>query len=685
MNASRWKIVGLFFLFLCISTLVFFPSINGSSNWDDRVHLIDNPYFVNRSLLDLHHFWIKPYFSLYIPLTYTVWGAFVWFNHQIGGSIHQLLMILSFNNIFWHSINGFLCYLIARQTKLSKKLSFLISLGFLIHPINSDSVLWLSEFRGLLSAAFVFLGYYFRKTLVFKKFFHYGIFVLLAAVLSKPSGVILGVIFCLTTYKKVSVKQFITWIKPLVIIVICLIPVVITKFAQHTDTKDFDVNFLDRISIVLKNLVFYVYKNTIPIELSHIYSQQLNSSDLLVSTIIFLIIFILIIISDSSVRKFVFLFIIALLPTIGLLDFSFQEKSVFANRYSYVASFFFIILLIKLLRQGLSDFSVIILFGTLLCMTYIPGTISQIDTWENTEKMWFNESMRNPNRVWVANQHYSFSENTLEVSFLNHVAFPNVEMFKLNFARELMEVNELNAANSIIRNIKSTNSKMDSVLHLINSKILFDQNNYNEALESYLISIGGNLNTRNKCYQYLTLFLFKHGKNKTLKEFSKCNQWGELPPLLELKKNISTMTSDFPKKPTESKIFGMNRGLYEDLLKSYQKKEYKKVHKILTSTLTYNSIYAKEIYKILLFTSWFVNDEESFWFALKMLKVYYSSQSIGVFKELVFRLNSWKEYRQIFYLLIRCYIHEGFNEDYYPEFELLNKRLNLPENFIFWK
>src|SRR5690349_18004041 len=50
---------------------------NGFVNIDDDVNIFANPHFHPPSWAGLSRLWHAPYFGLYIPVTYTVWGALV--------------------------------------------------------------------------------------------------------------------------------------------------------------------------------------------------------------------------------------------------------------------------------------------------------------------------------------------------------------------------------------------------------------------------------------------------------------------------------------------------------------------------------------------------------------------------------------------------------------------------------
>ena len=43
-------------------------------NWDDSLHITDNPYLNPVTLPHVLHFWQKPYHNLFIPVSYTAYA-----------------------------------------------------------------------------------------------------------------------------------------------------------------------------------------------------------------------------------------------------------------------------------------------------------------------------------------------------------------------------------------------------------------------------------------------------------------------------------------------------------------------------------------------------------------------------------------------------------------------------------
>ena len=57
---------------LAATTAVYGRTVNFDLlSWDDRLHLVDNPWLFPPTLAGLKHLWLNPYFGEYVPAAYT--------------------------------------------------------------------------------------------------------------------------------------------------------------------------------------------------------------------------------------------------------------------------------------------------------------------------------------------------------------------------------------------------------------------------------------------------------------------------------------------------------------------------------------------------------------------------------------------------------------------------------------
>jgi protein O-mannosyl-transferase len=153
--SSFRKLGGFYYLLLLAFTLIaYLPAWNGKPVWDDREH------FTNPALYSLDGFfriWTQPGSTRqYYPLVHSVF----WLQHKLWG--YQPLGY-HLTNILLHAFSALLLLRILRQLELSG--AWLAASIFALHPIQVESVAWISELKNALSgicyiaSAFAYLNY----------------------------------------------------------------------------------------------------------------------------------------------------------------------------------------------------------------------------------------------------------------------------------------------------------------------------------------------------------------------------------------------------------------------------------------------------------------------------------------------------------------------------------------------
>ncbi|MBE8189548.1 MAG: hypothetical protein HAW58_01455, partial [Candidatus Thioglobus sp.] len=162
--------------------------------WDDFQRAgtghLHNPFVKNPSFSNFFQLFSQPYFGMYIPITYLFWGglkAFAeFFSLPVSGVLH-------FTNVIIHIVNGLLVFTILKNFISNKWAVLLGTLFFLLHPIQVETVAFISEFRNLLAFCFSLSGlYFYLKNQARLDFLPLFLFIL--ALLSKPSAAVLPLI-----------------------------------------------------------------------------------------------------------------------------------------------------------------------------------------------------------------------------------------------------------------------------------------------------------------------------------------------------------------------------------------------------------------------------------------------------------------------------------------------------------
>jgi tetratricopeptide (TPR) repeat protein len=165
-------------------------------NWDDRLYVVENETVHSITWEHLKEAFTRFYIGNYAPLQiisymvdYTVWGL------RPGGFI--------FTNVLIHAMSGLLFYLLLFRISQSKVTSFIAAFIFLFHPVQVESVAWISQRKNLLGMLFFLASFHFylsyrtanRRRSVF--FYTASVLAFILALLSKSVTIILPLVLFL--------------------------------------------------------------------------------------------------------------------------------------------------------------------------------------------------------------------------------------------------------------------------------------------------------------------------------------------------------------------------------------------------------------------------------------------------------------------------------------------------------
>lgn len=135
-----------------IVLIVFGVSLTaGSLRSGDRELIFENPWLKSGQL---GMFWTQLYLNEYTPFIYTVWGLLYKITSE-AWLFHAL-------NLSLHALNTYLVYLWCRQVTVTEgenesMAALLAALFFAVHPLQTESVVWISSGRELLATSFALL------------------------------------------------------------------------------------------------------------------------------------------------------------------------------------------------------------------------------------------------------------------------------------------------------------------------------------------------------------------------------------------------------------------------------------------------------------------------------------------------------------------------------------------------
>jgi protein O-mannosyl-transferase len=122
-------------------------------NWDDSQYVVENPIAHGLTLENIKAAFSTEFVGNYAPIHIVSYM----FDYELWG-IHSFGFILI--NILLHAANGILFYLLLRRLSGEGPWILLASLVFLLHPVQVESVVWVSQRKNLLAMFFFLVGFH---------------------------------------------------------------------------------------------------------------------------------------------------------------------------------------------------------------------------------------------------------------------------------------------------------------------------------------------------------------------------------------------------------------------------------------------------------------------------------------------------------------------------------------------
>ncbi len=343
---------------------VYWPSLTGGFIWDDEINLAGNELV--KASDGLYRMWFTTEPFDYWPLTNTsYWVEWrLWGTNPLGYHVTNLLL---------HVGNALLAWAVLRRLNIAG--AFLAALIFLVHPVNVESVAWITQRKNTLSM-FLFLvsillyllastesdpeeGQSPRKNPGNAKpvterpspmnrggWLILSVLAFALAMLSKGSVVVLpGILLLITWWRRDHITLAdMGRVAPFFVVGVALTLVNIW-FQTHGGEAIRHATPIERVLGAAVVLWFYLYKALLPIDLSFIYPQwhidaaaarwwlPLASAVIVTGILIWRR-------RGWWARPLLFawsFFVLALVPVMGFTDVYFMKFSLVADHYQYIA------------------------------------------------------------------------------------------------------------------------------------------------------------------------------------------------------------------------------------------------------------------------------------------------------------------------------------------------------------
>ena len=265
---SPWWQAGL----VLLSLVCYWPSLRGGLVWDDAAHVTSPPL---QSLSGLGRIWSDPRATQqYYPLLHT----FFWAEHRAWG---DATLGYHLANVLEHAAAA--CLLVIVLRRLSVPGAGLTGVIFAVHPVNAESVAWISEQKNTLSLVF-----YLTAAIAYLRFdasrgrpagarmYALATLLFVAALLTKSVTATLPAALLVVFWWQ---RGRLTWkhdVLPLVPwFAVAIASGLFTMHVEHTligaQGSNFDLTFLQRLLLAGRVVWFYLGKLLWPADLMFIY------------------------------------------------------------------------------------------------------------------------------------------------------------------------------------------------------------------------------------------------------------------------------------------------------------------------------------------------------------------------------------------------------------------------------
>lgn len=402
-SPAFWRCCLVSFL-LAATFLAYQPAWRGEFIWDDDGH-VTKPEL--RSVSGLVRIWIEPNATQqYYPLTHSVF----WLQHKLWGDSKVGYHLV---NIFLHTLAASLLFLILRRLEIPG--AWLAAAIFALHPVQVESVAWISELKNTLSAV-LYLGaalVYLQFDQTRKRKFYaaaFGLFVL--ALLSKTVVASLPAALLVIFWWKRGKARGRQDISPLV--PFFAVGIVAGLFTAWVERKfigavgsEFDFSLVERCLIAGRAFWFYAAKLGWPFNLVFSYPRwEINQN--IWWQYLFPAFAVLVLSAAWMMRRRwrgplagLLFFVGTLFPALGFFNIFPFRYSFVADHFQYLASLGMISLFsagVVLMLRRWSSLSRPL--GNGICVTLVAFlgflTWSQARIYKNSETLWRDTLAKNP-------------------------------------------------------------------------------------------------------------------------------------------------------------------------------------------------------------------------------------------------------------------------------------------------
>ncbi|KAB8174496.1 glycosyltransferase family 39 protein [Microbispora catharanthi] len=240
---------------------------NGFIYFDDPEGVVDNVSIREFSGTNIGHWFTTPLQFMYTPLVYVSYAIDYLFGHGAIGMYH-------FTNLILHLANVVLVFLLFRRLTERAFLACFVAVAFAIHPVNADTVAWISARSNLLATLFSLAA-----LLVYLRYSRsqrwqplaWSVVLFGLAALSKSTAVALPLVLFLVDHLQGRRPSRRLFLEKIPFLVIAAITVLVALNVRQDVVPQHGYTVVDRILLACSALVNHLVQSVYPFHLSLVY------------------------------------------------------------------------------------------------------------------------------------------------------------------------------------------------------------------------------------------------------------------------------------------------------------------------------------------------------------------------------------------------------------------------------
>jgi protein O-mannosyl-transferase len=414
--AGRTAAVVAGVLLMGLTVLIYFPALRAGFVWDDAEYVTDNPTL--HSLDGLRRIWLEPSaLPQYYPLTLTTF----WIEHHLW----ELRPFgYHFDNILLHALTALLLWVVLRRLRVPG--AWVAAAIFALHPIQVESVAWITERKNVLSGLFTLAALLAflrgtgldrpRQPVTIDRRWYAGACVLCAAgLLSKTTACALPpVLLLLVWWKRGSIDRRAVWLTtPFFVLGALMAAATMVVEGHYVAGAEWSRPLVERGLVAGRAFWFYPYTLIWPRTLAFIYPrwsiepqvwwQSLFPAGVAAVTVGLYL-------GRRHLGRgplvAVLCYAVALVPVSGFFNIYFMRYAFVADRFAYLPSIPLIVLatttFAKLAaRAGRGGPPIALLTATVVVVALAGLTIRRCGIYETPRALWADTVAKNPDS-WLA-------------------------------------------------------------------------------------------------------------------------------------------------------------------------------------------------------------------------------------------------------------------------------------------